>query len=315
VPGAAIGAPPDLLNLKGQNWGLVPMSPLALKRQAYAPFIASLRGNMRHAGALRIDHVMSLQHLYWVPRGFSAAAGAYVTYPFEDLLRILALESRRHRCAVIGEDLGTVPEGFRERMREAEVLSYRVLVFERQWDGSFTPPDQYPELAAASVATHDLATLKGFWAANDIAWRRRLDLYPTEAQRDADPGNRDRERHQLVEALIHEGVLSAEAAQTLLAPEVSDAAYRLLVEAAHRYLALSNARLTLVQIEDATGELEQPNLPGTIDEHPNWRRKLSRPLEEILADPAFRALAAAINEARTASSRRARAVSAGPDSL
>ena len=119
----------------------------------------------------------------------------------------------------------------------------------------------------------------------------------------------------LVEALIREGVLAAEAAQTLLAPEVSDAAYRLLVEAAHRYLALSNARLTLVQVEDATGELEQPNLPGTIDEHPNWRRKLSRPLEEILADPAFRALAAAINEARTASSRRARAVSAGPDPL
>ncbi|MBV8652294.1 MAG: 4-alpha-glucanotransferase, partial [Alphaproteobacteria bacterium] len=143
VPGAAIGAPPDLLNLKGQNWGLAPINPLALRRRAYAPFIAALRANMRHAGALRIDHVMALQHVYWVPRGMSAAAGAYVSYPFEDLLRILALESQRHRCAVIGEDLGNPPDGFSETIIHAGMLGYRVLPFEREGGGAFKPPELY----------------------------------------------------------------------------------------------------------------------------------------------------------------------------
>ena len=134
-----------------------------------------------HDGILRIDHVMSLQRLYWVPSGLPATLGAYVNYPFGDLLRLVALESRRQGCAVIGEDLGTVPEGFRERMQEANVLSYRVFVFERRGDGSFIPPGDYPPLAAASAATHDLATLKGFWLGQDIAWRRRLQLYPDAA--------------------------------------------------------------------------------------------------------------------------------------
>ncbi len=298
MPGAAIGAPPDLLNLKGQNWGLAPINPLALRRRAYAPFIAALRANMRHAGALRIDHVMALQHLYWVPGGMSAAAGAYVSYPFEDLLRILALESHRHRCAVIGEDLGTVPEGFRERMREANVLSYRVLVFERHADGSFIPPDQYSELSAASVGTHDLATFRGYWTGRDLDWRRRLDLYPTAEHRRVDEENRARERRLLLDALVREGVLPPGAADQFLQPDDTEAHQAGLSEAVHRYLGRSTSRFVLAQIEDAVGELEQANLPGTIDEHPNWRRKLSLSVEEILDDPAFRQLAAALNEAR-----------------
>lgn len=297
VPGAAIGAPPDLLNLKGQNWGLAPINPLALRRRAYGPFIQGLRANMRHAGALRIDHVMALQHLYWIPRGMAASAGAYVSYPFEDLVHILALESHRNRCAVIGEDLGTVPEGFRERMRDANVLSYRVLVFARQADGSFAPPEQYPELATASVGTHDLATLKGYWTGRDLEWRQRLDLYPSAEQRAADRENRARERRLLLDALVREGVLPPDAADTLLSdgnPEFRAE----LSEAVHRYLGQSNARLVLLQIEDAVGELEQINMPGTIDEYPNWRRKLSLSVEEILSDPAFRQIAAALNETR-----------------
>jgi 4-alpha-glucanotransferase len=297
VPGATVGAPPDLLNLKGQDWGLAPASPLALRRHAYMPFVACLRANMRHAGALRIDHVMALQHVYWVPRGMDPAHGAYVAYPLEDLVNILALESQRHCCAVIGEDLGTVPEGFRERMQRANILSYRILVFERRSDGSFLPPDHYPALATASVGTHDLPTLRGYWTGRDLEWRQRLDLYPGPEARDADRADRERERRLLVNALRHEGVLPPDIAESLFTdagpqyrPELS--------EAVHRFLGRSDARFVLVQIEDACGELEQANLPGTMDEHPNWRRKLSRPLAEILDDACFARLAAALNEAR-----------------
>jgi 4-alpha-glucanotransferase len=297
VPGAAIGAPPDPLSLKGQNWGLAPISPVALRRRAYAPFVAALRANMRHAGVLRIDHVMALTHLYWVPSGAEATAGAYVDYPFRDLLRILALESRRHRCAVIGEDLGTVPEGFRETMNAANVLSYRVLMFERRPGGAFTPPHDYPPMAAASVSTHDIATLKGYWLARDVDWRERLDLYPEPGLAQHDRDARARDRHQLLDALVEAGVLAPEKRQDLIA-DGGAAHTPELAEAVHRFLARSNTRFMLVQIEDAAGEVEQANLPGTVDQHPNWRRKLSRPLEEILEDPAFARLAAVINEAR-----------------
>ena len=178
APGASIGAPPDALSRGGQNWGLAPVNPLVLRRQGFAPFIASLRANMRHAGILRIDHVMSLNRLYWIPSGMEAKAGAYVNYPFDDLLRLVALESRRQACAVVGEDLGTVPDGFRDTMRSANMLSYRIFVFERKSMGHSCRPTEYPALAAASAATHDIATLKGFWLGTDIAWRRRLGLYP-----------------------------------------------------------------------------------------------------------------------------------------
>jgi 4-alpha-glucanotransferase len=284
--GASIGAPPDLLNLKGQNWGLVPLSPVALCRRAYDPFIAALRANMRHAGALRIDHVMALRQLYWIPEGAPPDAGAYVRYPFEDLVRILCLESRRSRCAVVGEDLGTVPEGFRERMHDAGILSYRVLFFERGQDGGFLPPAHYPESAAATVSTHDIATLKGWWEARDIEWRDRLDLYPSEESRRAEHEARVRDRALLVDALRREGI------------EVDPADEDALCEAVHRFLARAPARLMLVQAEDVAGEVEQPNLPGTVDEHPNWRRRLSHSVEEMLAAPLFRRIAAAVNDER-----------------
>ena len=298
APGATIGAPPDAFNRAGQNWGLAPVNPLVLRRQGFAPFIASLRANMRHAGLLRIDHVMSLNRLYWIPSGMAARAGAYVSYPFVDLLRLVALESHRQGCAVIGEDLGTVPAGFRETMRSANVLSYRVLVFERTRDGSFVPPGGYPPLAAASAATHDIATLKGFWLGRDIDWRRRLDLYPDADAAGADERERSRDRRLVLDALVSEGLIAPDNVGQFLS-ESGEPSYSVeLGDAILTYLARSRARLMLVQIEDVIAESEQANLPGTTDAHPNWRRRLSHALEEIVGGADLRRIAALIEEGR-----------------
>jgi 4-alpha-glucanotransferase len=253
---------------------------------------------MRHAGILRIDHAMALNRLFWIPSGMEATLGAYVSYPFDVLLRLVALESQRNGCAVIGEDLGTVPVGFRETMQSADVLSYRVLVFERRQDGRFVPPDEYPALAAASAATHDLATLKGFWLGNDLAWRRRLDLYPDAAAAEADLSERRRDRELLLEALVaagllvpeHRGQFLSDSGQAIFTTELGDAILT--------YLARSGARLMLVQTEDVVGESEQANLPGTTDAHPNWRRRLSRTLDEIAGGPDLRRVAALSVEGR-----------------
>jgi 4-alpha-glucanotransferase len=298
APQASIGAPPDMLNRAGQNWGLAPINPMVLRNQSFAPFIACARANMRHAGVLRFDHVMSLNRLYWIPNGMEATQGTYLNYPFDDLLRLVALESWRQRCAVVGEDLGTVPPGFRETMRKANLLSYRVMMFERRQDGGFIPPGEYPPLAAAAAATHDLATLEGFWLGRDITWRLQLNLYPDAAAAAADGAERVRDRRMLLDALIGEGLLAeSERAQCL--PDDGGPVYRpALGDAIQRYLARSRARLMLVQIEDLTGELEQANLPGTTDGHPNWRRRLGRSIEEIIEGGELRRLAALIAKER-----------------
>ena len=296
--GASIGAPPDPLSRSGQDWGLAPLNPLVLRRRGFAPFIAALRANMRHAGVLRIDHVMGLRRLYWIPSGSPATAGAYVEYPFRDLLRFVALESRRHGCAVIGEDLGTVPEGFRETMRAANVLSYRILAFERRDDGSFIPPGEYPPLAAASAATHDLATLKGFWLGGDIAWRQRVGAYPDTAAGASEAEERRRDRRLLLEALACEGLLAPERFGEFLSADGEPAYAHELGEAILAYLARSRARLTLVQLEDVAGECEQANLPGTTDAHPNWRRRMSARLQDLLDGPEMARIAALVGEAR-----------------
>jgi 4-alpha-glucanotransferase len=298
VPQMGIGAPPDPLSRAGQNWGLAPVNPLALRRRGFQPFIAALRANMRHAGVLRIDHVMSLARLYWVPAGRSAVAGAYIRYPFAELLRLVALESQRHRCAVIGEDLGTVPSGFRETMQAANVLSYRVVMFERRWDGNFIPPAEYPPLAAASAATHDLATLKGFWLGRDISWRQRLQLYPDAAAEAADMSDRHTARWQLLEVLAREGLMAQRRFAEFL-PQGAEPVYTAeLGEAILAFLARSRARLMLVQLEDVAGEVEQANLPGTTDTHPNWRRRLSARLDELLTGPELQRVATLVNTER-----------------
>lgn len=293
VQGANVGAPPDQFNLKGQNWGLAPFSPVALREAAYEPFVRMVRANMRHAGALRIDHVMALKHLFWIPA--NGADGAYVEYPFADLLRIIALESRRQRCIVIGEDLGTVPEGFRPAMQAAGILSYRVLYFERGSDGGFLPPAAYPADAMVTITTHDLATFRGFWAGRDLEWRRDLDLYPSREAQEKDVWDRGIDRWRLLQALSREGLRPTSYPTDDGAQPYS----RDLVEAAHRYLAATAGRIVMVQIEDALGELEQPNLPGTVEQHPNWRRRLGLSVEEIAADSGVRALAAAVAAARS----------------
>ena len=299
VPGMGIGAPPDPLSRLGQDWGLAPVNPLALRRAGFQPFIAALRANMRHAGVLRIDHVMSLARLYWVPRGETAVNGAYVSYPFTELLRLVALESHRQGCAVVGEDLGTVPSGFRETMQAANVLSYRVVAFERHGGGGgFIAPRDYPALAAASAATHDLPTLKGFWLGRDIAWRQKLALYPDAAAETAEINDRKRDRWQLLEALAGEGLISHERFGEFL-PDPDRPVYApALGEAILAFLARSRARLMLVQIEDVAGEEEQANLPGTDGSHPNWRRRLAIRLEELLAAPELERIAALVNHER-----------------
>jgi 4-alpha-glucanotransferase len=248
---------------------------------------------------------MSLQRLYWVPAGRSAMAGAYVRYPFAELLRLVALESHRQRCAVVGEDLGTVPSGFRETMQAANLLTYRVVMFERRWDGNFIPPGDYPPLAAASAATHDLASLKGFWLGRDIAWRQDLALYPDAAAEAADISDRYTSRWQLLEALAREGLIPYHRFGEFLPQDAAPVYTMELGEAIFAFLGRSPARLMLVQVEDIAGEEEQANLPGTSDAHPNWRRRLSARLEDILEGSEMQRIAALATEGRQRSAAQA----------
>jgi (1->4)-alpha-D-glucan 1-alpha-D-glucosylmutase len=272
---ASIGAPPDDHNLKGQNWGLPPPRP----RRAARLLERTLRRSMRYAGVVRIDHVMGLGRLYCVPPGASPREGAYLHYDFERLLGVLAAESRRQRCMVIGEDLGTVPEGMRPALERANVLSYRVLYFAREPGGGFTPPERYPRKALVAVSTHDLATLAGWWAGADLQWRERLSLFPDEARRRSQLEERAADRARLGQSL---GTQDPGA----------------LAIAAHSYLARSPAMILAVQLEDALGLLEQANLPGTLDEHPNWRRRMPVTLDEIARDRRLDALGAALARER-----------------
>ena len=288
---ASAGAPPDEFNLKGQEWGLPPIVADRLREAAYAPFIATLGANMRHSGALRIDHVMGLARLFWVPLGGKPQDGAYVHYPFADLLGILALESQRNRCLVIGEDLGTVPEELRRDLAAAGVLSYRLLYFERRDDGEFKPPAEFPAQALVAVSTHDLPTLAGWWEGRDLVLRTALRLFPSEAVRDAQIVARAQDRARLLAALQRGGLLPAgatsdPASMPQMTPE--------LARALHLHVARSPAQVLVVQLEDIAGARDQANLPGTIHEHPNWRRRPTLTLERLPDDHQFAELARAL---------------------
>ncbi len=285
---AQVGAPPDIFNPAGQDWGLPPFQPRALREEGYRSFIELIRANMRHAGGLRIDHVMGLQHLYWVPAGRGPSEGAYVRYPMEDMLGILALESHRQRCLVVGEDLGTVPEGFRERMADAGILSYRVLFFERDGGGAFLAPDDYPALALAVVGSHDLPTLKGWWQGRDLELKERLGLFPDAGESARQREAREDERRALLEALQAQDLLAGKAEPDFAA----------LSRAAHAFLARSPSLLAMAQLDDLTAELEPVNVPATSAEHPNWRRRHSLTLEELPDAPSFREVVAVLREAR-----------------
>jgi 4-alpha-glucanotransferase len=307
----SIGAPPDALNVRGQNWGLAPASPLALRESAYAPFAHLVRANMRHAGALRIDHVMSLRRLFLIPEGEPPGGGAYVRYPFEDLLAVVALESERHRCLVVGEDLGTVPEGFRERLARARALSCRLLYFEREADGAYRSPEAYPALALASPGTHDLPTLPAFWTGCDLDVRARLGLLPPAESLAEARASRAGERAHLIDALVAGGDLEEDVAERLRAADGADDASLLgpAVRAAYRYLARSGARLVIAALEDALDVVDQTNVPGTTWEHPNWRRRLSVTVEDLADEPRFAAFSSVLRALRAPERRSARSSS------
>lgn len=292
--GATVGAPPDEVNPNGQGWGLPPLKPDGLLRDV-SLFVATLRAAMRHAGAVRIDHVMGLMRLYWIPPGSSAREGAYVLYPVQALLAIVALESERNRCMVIGEDLGTVADEMRSAMQERQLLSYRLLYFEREHGGAFKPPEAYPHKSLVAVSTHDLATLAGWWRGHDLDVRQALNLFPTPQMHEQQRAERAHDRLRLLNTLQQRGLLPAEghidaSGTQPLAPALS--------EAVHAYVASTPAQLMMVQLEDALGVPDQANLPGTVDEHPNWRRKLPLGLEAMAHNPRVSALCARIASIR-----------------
>ena len=251
------GAPPDEFNPRGQDWGLPPYSPRALRARRFRPFAELLRANMPRGGALRIDHVMALMRLYWIPLGANAERGGYVSYPLRELVAVLARESRRNRCMVIGEDLGTVPPEVRDALSAAGVLSYRPLLFERQ------PPAQFPRDALVCVSTHDLPTWRGYWASRDLELRQRIGL---SVDPEKERNQRKRDQASLAALLAAEGLDTS-------------------VRSAHAFIARTPCKLAVVQLEDLFQLREQANLPGTVDEHPNWRRKIPLPVEQWAEDP------------------------------
>ncbi|HYM37720.1 MAG TPA: 4-alpha-glucanotransferase [Nitrospiraceae bacterium] len=292
---ADCGCPPDAFAPQGQNWGLPPTDPTRLRATGYRMFVELLRRNMAYGGALRLDHVMGLFRLFWIPRGMPASAGAYVRYPVEDLLGILALESVRHKAVIIGEDLGTVPDGIRERLAAARVLSYRVLYFERTDRGEWKSPEVYPQQAVAVVTTHDLPTLAGFWSGQDIDVRAQLGLYADGGSVQRAREERQHEKQRIVRALgvaglLPPGVTEESAAAQPMTPE--------LCRALHVFLARTPSWAALANLEDLLGETVQTNVPGTVESYPNWSRKTALPIEQLRDDPRVHQTASALRAIR-----------------
>lgn len=277
---ASVGAPPDILGPLGQNWGLPPMDPHVMVARGYEPFIDLLRANMQNCGALRIDHVMSVLRLWWIPYGETADHGAYVHYPVDDLLSILALESKRHRCMVIGEDLGTVPVEIVSKLRDSGVYSYKVLYFESDHEKTFRSPKAYPEQSMAVATTHDLPTLRGYWESGDLTLGKTLGLYPDEIVLRGLYQDRELAKQGLLDALHKHGCLPKRTGHkaSLMAMTAT------LNRGMQRYIADSNSALLGLQPEDWLGMAEPVNIPGTSYQYKNWRRKLSTTLEKMFAD-------------------------------
>ena len=302
VPTARIGAPPDYFNEDGQDWGLAPLSPTGLVARNFEPYRESIDAVVRYAGALRIDHAMSLYRLFWIAETFTAADGVYVRYPFHEMLKTLAAVSHARQTLIIGEDLGVVPSGFREAMQKTEIQSYRVFFFEKGEDYSYFPPKHYPREALACVSIHDLHTLAGWWSGHDIDVRHEIGmLEAVEVGRLKEL--RAHQRRRALGVLAGEGLLPAGMEAVMRneadAPETLPES---LAIAFHRLLARTPSRLFVVQAEDLTGAIDQVNIPGTVGEHPNWKRKLAVDLEALPAEPLFAAITAAMRE-RTPSAR------------
>jgi 4-alpha-glucanotransferase len=247
----AVGAPPDPLNLAGQNWGLAGFNAGGLELQSFEPYRQMLQASMRYAGAIRLDHVLGLKRLYLVPHGFPPRDGAYVPMPFAALLATTALESAAHGCVVIGEDLGTVPEGFRDTMAGWGIWSYLVMMFERDGRGAFRAADDYLANALVTFNTHDLSTYAGWRSFSDLKTKRSLGI---------DPGESDDARWHALTML--DDVLRGHSIN------------RHDIYAIAAFLAKTKSRLLAISLEDLLGVVDQPNIPGTVNEHPNWRQRL-----------------------------------------
>lgn len=291
---ASIGAPPDILGPLGQNWGLPPLNPQVLKETAYDAYIQLLRANMQHCGALRIDHVLGLLRLWWVPKGEDASKGAYMYYAVEDMLSILALESHRHQCSVIGEDLGTVPDEIVSILADAGVHSYKVFFFETAEDGGFISPAHYAPQSMSALCTHDMPTLRGFWHCDDLKMGKELGLYPDEAQLAELFDERLKAKQGILDSVAWHGYLPACVGR--------DARYVPmdinLSEGLQLHMAAGASSLLSVQLEDWL-EMDKPvNIPGTVDEYPNWRRKLSVNLDDLFASEAVNRIATNLTETR-----------------
>jgi 4-alpha-glucanotransferase len=272
----SIGAPPDPYSATGQDWGLPPIDPRALKARRYDYWIRLVRSALRHSGALRIDHVMGLFQQFWIPSGKSGKEGAYVRFPSEDLLGILALESTRAGALVVGEDLGTVPEHVPPAMHRWHVLSSKVLYFEREDDKGFKPASSYAEESLATANTHDMPTLAGFWRARDVDVRRDVGLIASKDEEKKARETRETEKKELVERLVEEGILHGG-----IEPEGA-----VLRGAVHEFLCRTPAALVGLSLDDVVGEDEPVNVPGVgADKFPSWTRRLEMPLEDLDGDP------------------------------
>ena len=268
-----VGAPPDPLNTAGQDWGLAGFNAAGLEQRSFEPFRQMLQASMRHAGAVRLDHVLGLKRLYLVPRGFGPADGVYVPMPFEAMLAVTALESVANRCVVIGEDLGTVPEGFRDRTGDWGIWSYMVMMFERDDQGAFRGIDHYSDNALVTFNTHDLSTYAGWRSFGDLKLKRSLGI---------DPGESDDARWHALAMLDH--VLRHHSIESNTLYAVAE------------FLARTRSRLMAIGLEDLLGVVDQPNIPGTVDQHPNWRRRMPLAVDEIVASIDMPRLRAAVRE-------------------
>lgn len=285
--GLSAGAPPDILGPRGQSWGLAAFSPRALRQYGYQAYIEMLRAAFRYAGGVRIDHILGLARMWLVPEGASGAQGAYLRYPFDDLIRLIALESHRYKAIVIGEDLGTVPEGFGDALADAGLMGIRVLWFEREGD-AFKSADRWSPHAIATTDTHDLPTVAGWWHANDITWRARLNQLASGVNVEDATAARARERNELASCL--------NATQTGTHVDGDDSNPPL--DRILQFVGSTPAPLTIVPLEDIFALEEQPNLPDTIDQHPNWRRRLPAGVETMLDSDAIANRLAILHRAR-----------------
>jgi 4-alpha-glucanotransferase len=273
------------------------MTPEKLKESGYELFIETIRKNMKYGGALRIDHALGLYRLFWIPAGMTPEHGAYLLQPAEDFLRIIALESQRNKTIVIAEDLGTIDDNFREMLQSFHMLSYRLFYFERNYpDPSFKAPEKYPEMALCAITTHDLPTIYGYWAGRDIEVKRQIGIYADEEAWRNDVLVRERDKRLILSALKAKSTLPDDFPED---PQAIPHMTHELCIAIYRYLAQSPCKLLLVSLDDIIGTLDQQNLPGTVDSHPNWMQKYTTSVEEILLDQRFSGFSGLFGEKMT----------------